>query len=264
MPVPIGVPGELHIGGVQVGRGYHNRPELTAEKFIADPFSHTPGARLYKTGDLCRHLPDGAIEYLGRLDHQVKIRGFRIELGEIESALKEHASVAEAVVVAREDGPGERRLVAYITSTQTSHCPVTELRAHLGARLPDYMVPAAFVFLDSLPLSPNGKVDRKALPAPEFGGAKAGQTHTAPRTEIERKLCIIWQEVLKAEQVAVHDNFFELGGDSLAAMQVISRLRGLQFPDLHVLRIFEKPTIAEFAKTFPATVGNAEREEGEL
>ena len=179
-PVPIGVPGELHLGGVQVGRGYHNRPELTAEKFIPDPFSAEAEARLYKTGDLARYLPDGAIEYLGRLDHQVKIRGFRIELGEIESVLAGHPGVREAVAVAREDVPGDKRLVAYLTRTAEELPSVPELRDLLQAKLPDYMVPSAFVTLERFPLTPNGKVDRKALPIPEIIAGQAASGYVAP------------------------------------------------------------------------------------
>ena len=166
-PVPVGVAGELHIGGEGLARGYLNRPDLTAEKFIPDPFSDTPGARLYKTGDLARYRPDGNIEFLGRIDHQVKIRGFRIELGEIESTLAQHPGVREAVVVAREDDSGDKRLVAYLVGTPQTELEVGALRAFLKAKLPEYMVPAAFVMLDALPLTPNGKVDRKGLPAPE-------------------------------------------------------------------------------------------------
>ena len=262
-PVPIGVPGELHIGGVQVGRGYHNRPELTAEKFIADPFSSEPRARLYKTGDLCRHLPDGSIEYLGRMDFQVKIRGFRIELGEIETVLKQHAAVSEAVVIAREDSPGERRLVAYLVSAQTP-CAPADLRSHLRSQLPDYMVPSAFVFLDAIPLSANGKVDRRTLPPPEADRSEITGAFVAPRTENEERVSRVWKDILKVVRVGIHDNFFELGGDSLAAMQVVSRLRCPEFPELNVFHIFERPTVAEFAKELPATPGGAAREEGAL
>ena len=262
-PVPIGVPGELHIGGVQVGRGYHNRPELTAEKFIADPFSSEPGARLYKTGDLCRYLPDGNIDYLGRMDHQVKVRGFRIELGEIEATLKQHPSIQDTVVVAREGAPGDKRLVAYVVSALTP-CPVADLRNHLKTCLPDYMVPGVFVFLDSLPLSANGKVDRKALPIPELNRGVADEAFAAPQTEIELKVSLAWKQILKVDRVGLHDNFFDLGGDSLAAMQVISRLRGPQFPDLNVFQIFERPTVADFARALPVTSGDAPREEGVL
>ncbi len=262
-PVPIGVPGELHIGGEQVGRGYHNRPELTAEKFLADPFSRDAGARLYKTGDLCRHLPDGSIEYLGRMDFQVKIRGFRIELAEIETVLQQHAAVREAVVIAREDGPGERHLVAYLVAAERPPAP-SELRGHLRALLPDYMVPSAFVFLDAIPLSANGKVDRRALPPPEFDRGESAAAFLGPRSEIEERVSRVWKDILKVARVGIHDNFFELGGDSLTAMQAVSRLRSAEFPDLNVFHIFERPTVAEFAKIMPATSGGAAREEGML
>ena len=262
--VPIGVPGELHIGGVQVGCGYHRRPELTAEKFIADPFSNEPGARLYKTGDLCRYLPGGNIEYLGRMDHQVKIRGFRIELGEIEATLTEHESIREAAVISREDIPGDKRLVAYLVSAQKPPCPIADLRSHLKTRLPEYMVPGAFVLLDALPLSANGKVNRNALPAPEASRSNSEQAFVAPRTDLENRISQIWKDILKIERVGVHDNFFELGGDSLTAMRVIGRLRGPQFPDLNVFQIFERPTIADFAKALNVANADALREEGVL
>ena len=263
-PVPIGVPGELHIGGAGLARGYLHRPELTAEKFIRDPFSADAADRLYRTGDLARHLSDGRIECLGRMDQQVKLRGFRIEPGEIEAALRQHPSVAEAAVIAREDSPGEKRLVAYLVSAQQPPCSVADLRAHLKTRLPDYMVPTAFAFLDALPLTANGKVDRRALPIPEPGRGNPADAFVAPRTDLERRVSAIWRELLKADRVGIHDDFFELGGDSLAAMQVVSRLRGPQFPDLNVLRIFERPTVAEFVKSWPVANADAAREEGVL
>ena len=178
-PVPLGVPGELHIGGAGLARGYLNRPELTAEKFIPDPFSNEPGARLYQTGDLARYLPDGNIEFLGRLDHQVKIRGFRIELGEIETALNTYPAVREAVVVAREDNPGDKRLVAYVVLGQEQALTISDLRGFLKQKLPDYMVPSAFVALDALPLTPNGKVDRRALPAPDLSKLESDGVYVA-------------------------------------------------------------------------------------
>jgi len=222
-PAPVGVAGELLIGGVGLGRGYRNRPELTSEKFIANPF-HDPAdpsssTRVYRTGDLARWLPDGSLEYLGRIDHQVKMRGFRIELGEIETALTAHEAVSEAIVLARTSTDGEQRLVAYVVGSAT----VETMRAHLGLSLPDYMVPSAFVVLDALPLTPNGKVDRKALPEPEFAAAQAA--YVAPATPTESILCEIWQEVLKVEQVGTADNFFQLGGHSLMAMPVVAALR---------------------------------------
>ncbi|MFL9875106.1 non-ribosomal peptide synthetase [Paraburkholderia megapolitana] len=249
-PVPVGVAGELHIAGVQVARGYLNRPELTVQRFVDDPFSDVPGARMYKTGDLARYLPDGNIEYLGRNDDQVKIRGFRIELGEIEARLAQHAAVGEAVVMAREDGAGDRRLVAYYTlgaaSSQT-HEPigVEELRAHLAETLPEYMVPAAYVHLEHLPLTPNGKLSRKALPAPD-SDAYVRREYEAPRTGIEQTLAAIWSQILKVERIGRHDNFFELGGHSLLMVSLIERMRatGLR-ADIRTL--FSAPTLAELA-----------------
>ncbi len=243
-PVPIGVPGDLYIGGVQVGRGYHNRPELTAERFVPDHLGERAGSRLYKTGDLARFLPGGEIEYLGRSDHQVKIRGFRIELGEIEAALCQHPAIHEAVVVAREDMPGVKRLVAYLV-TSLSERDAETICEHLKASLPEFMVPAAFMFLDRLPLSPNGKIDRKALPIP----AKAQDltnSYMAPRTVIERKLAEIWSRVLRVKHVGVHDNFFELGGDSILSIQAIASARreGLKITPMV---LFANPTIAQLA-----------------
>jgi amino acid adenylation domain-containing protein/non-ribosomal peptide synthase protein (TIGR01720 family) len=242
--VPVGVPGELHVGGVSLARGYLNRADLTAEKFIPNPFSLEPGARIYKTGDLARYLPDGNIEYLGRIDHQVKIRGFRIELGEIESVLGQHPAVHEAVVITREDQPGEKRLVAYVTAKQA--LSVDELRGHLKMRLPEYMLPAAFVFLDQLPITPNGKVDRKALPAPSGEQPESGILWTAPRTPTEQQLADIWAIVLRLKQVGIYDDFFELGGDSLRSLQVIALARQA---GIHLIprQIFQQRTIAELA-----------------
>ncbi|HEU4452036.1 MAG TPA: amino acid adenylation domain-containing protein, partial [Longimicrobium sp.] len=241
-PVPAGVPGELYIGGVGVARGYLDRPELTAERFVPDPFGGTPGARLYRTGDLARWLADGRMEFLGRNDFQVKIRGFRIEPGEVEAALASHAAVREALVVAREDRPGDRRLVAYVVGGVETDA----LRAHLRQSLPDYMVPAAFVVLDRLPLTPNGKVDRKALPAPEYEAAE--ETYVAPRTPVEEVLAGIWAEVLRLERVGVEESFFDLGGHSLLATRVVSRIRAVFGVELPLRALFEGPTVAELAR----------------
>ena len=247
-PVPIGVAGEIYIGGAGVARGYLNRPELTAERFVADPFAEEPDARMYKTGDLGRYLPDGTIEFLGRNDFQVKIRGFRIELGEIEARLAQHPAVREAVVLAREDGPGDKRLVAYYTvATEAEAAGAEALRRHLSAALPEYMVPAAYVRLEALPLTANGKLDRKALPAPD-GAAYAARGYEAPAGEIEMRLARIWAEVLGLERVGRHDNFFELGGHSLMAVMVISRLRRALGVEVALAELFARPVLAEFAE----------------
>jgi len=246
-PAPVGVPGELHIGGAGVARGYLNRPELTAERFIPDPFSDEPGARLYKTGDLARYQPDGNIEFLGRIDYQVKVRGFRIELGEIEAVLGQHPAVQAAVVLAREDEPGEKRLVAYVVPEGEAAPSVSELRSFLKEKLPEYMVPSAFVTLDTLPLTPTGKVDRRALPAPDRARPELEAVYVAPRTRQEEILADIWAQVLGVERVGVHDTFFELGGDSILSIQVIARANqaGLQ---LSPKQIFQYPTIEGLAK----------------
>ncbi|MCG6574248.1 amino acid adenylation domain-containing protein, partial [Pseudomonas sp. AF32] len=252
-PVPVGVAGEIHIGGVCVARGYLNRDDLTAQRFIRDPFAVDGQARLYKTGDLGRYLPDGNIEYLGRNDDQIKIRGFRVELGEIEARLCQHAEVKEAAVVAREDSPGEKRLVAYIT-VQAADVSVGAdgLRAHLQALLPDYMVPAAYVRLEKLPLSPNGKLDRRGLPAPQ-ADAFASRAYEAPQGELENTLARLWADVLGVAQVGRHDHFFELGGHSLLAVKLIELMRkaGLG-ADVRVL--FGQPTLAALAAAVGARV----------
>jgi acyl-CoA synthetase (AMP-forming)/AMP-acid ligase II/acyl carrier protein len=260
-PVPIAVPGELHIGGNGLARGYLNRSELTAETFISNPFSEEPGARLYKTGDLARYLPDGNIEFLGRIDNQVKIRGFRIELAEIDTVLSQHPAVREAVVLAREDIPGDKRLVAYVVSDQKETTTISELRSFLKQKLPDYMVPSAFVFLDTLPLTANGKVDRKALPAPDQARPELTVTFISPRTPVEEVLSGIWAYVLKLERVGIHDNFFELGGHSLLATQVMSRLRTAFQVELPLRSLFEKPTIAELAFAITQSRGGTARAE---
>jgi len=253
-PVPIGVAGELHIGGVQLARGYLNRPELTAEKFIRDPFRPGKDARLYKTGDLARYQDDGTIEYLGRIDHQVKLRGFRIELGEIENALANHCAIHQAVVVVREDTPGDRRLVAYMALRPGSHLPVAEARLHLKRTLPDYMIPAAFVEMDALPLTPSGKVDRKRLPVPDYGVSTTAKSVDGIRTPTEEVITGIWAEVLKLQQIGTEDDFFELGGHSLLATQVISRVRQAFSTELPVRTLFEAPTIAGLAQRVDTSV----------
>ncbi|MEM7425292.1 MAG: amino acid adenylation domain-containing protein, partial [Pseudomonadota bacterium] len=242
-PVPLGVAGELYIGGDGLARGYLNQPELTAEKFVADPFDTTPGARLYRSGDLVRQLPDGTIEFLGRLDDQVKLRGHRIELGEVETKLTENPAVRDAVAIVREDEPGEKRLVAYVVAKEAGPS-AAELKGHLSQDLPDYMVPTAWVVLDALPLTPNGKVDRGALPAPQQSDLALTGAYVAPRNATEKLLADIWAEVLCVDQVSVEDNFFDLGGHSLLVTQVVSRLAektGIELPmSLH----FQLPTVA--------------------
>ena len=246
-PVPIGVTAELYIGGDGLARGYLNRPELTGEKFIPDPFGKDPGARLYKTGDLVRYRADGSIEFLGRTDHQVKIRGYRVELPEIEAVLGRHSGVRETVVVTREQTSGDKQLVAYVVASQVQAPGIGELRNFLKAKLPDYMVPSAFVFLDSLPLTPNGKVDRGALPAADQSRPQLEESFVAPRTPVEELLAGIWADVLKVERVGVYDDFFKLGGHSLLATQVISRLRSSLQVELPLQILFERRTVVDFA-----------------
>jgi acyl-coenzyme A synthetase/AMP-(fatty) acid ligase/acyl carrier protein len=251
-PVPVGVPGELCIGGDGLARGYLNRPDLTVEKFIPDPFANDPGFRLYRTGDLARYLPDGTIEFLGRIDHQVKIRGFRIEPGEIESVLAKHPGIREAVVAAREDIPGDKRLVAYLVPTSGTAPPAGELRRFLAEQLPEYMIPSAFVPLDSLPLTPNGKVDRRALPAPDSSRLELEESYVAPQTPVELAIAELWAEVLRLERVGIHDNFFHMGGHSLLATQVISRIRNLLQVEVPLRDLFESQTIAAFSPKIEA------------
>ncbi len=296
-PAPIGVPGELYIGGAGLARGYLGRPELTAERFVPSPLSVVSGQlqpatdngqwttdnKLYKTGDQCRYRPDGAIEYLGRLDQQVKLRGFRIELGEIEAVLAQHGAVREAVVVAGEDRPGERRLVAYVVPDQEQRTKskeqrseesnsqfsilnsqfVGELRAFLKQKLPGYMVPATFVLLDALPLTPNGKVDRRALPAPDQGRPDLGAAFVAPRTPLEETLARLWADVLRWERVGVDDDFFELGGQSLLSIQLIARVRAAFQIDLPLRRLYEAPTVASLARVIVQALAE-QAERGEL
>ncbi len=260
-PAPLGATGELFIGGSGLARAYLNRPELTAERFVPHCFSTEPGARLYRTGDLVRYLPDGNLEFLGRVDHQVKVRGFRIELGEIEAVLCRHAQVREAIVVAREDGAnGEKRLVAYVAGELEA--ATSELRSHLSQHLPQYMIPAAFVVLDKLPLLSNGKVDRKRLPEPETSRPSLADTYAPPTTEAERVLAGIWSEVLRVEQVGIHDNFFELGGDSILSVQIITRAHraGLQ---LTAKQVFHRQTIAELAAV-AGTAPQSQATQGEV
>ena len=250
-PVPAGTPGEICVGGAGVTSGYWNRPELTARRFIPDPFSTQPGARLYRSGDLAQINFQGEMEYLGRMDHQVKIRGFRVELGEIESALNQHASVRESAVVASDGTDGQKHLVAYVVSRNGAPT-VTELRESLGQKLPDYMVPGVFMFLESLPLTTNGKLDRRALPAPNHVRPILKETFAPPSTENERILAGIWSDVLEIQQVGIHDNFFELGGDSIRSIAVLARAAhaGLS---LTLQQLFQHPTIAALAAEAKAT-----------
>ncbi|HEX8538139.1 MAG TPA: amino acid adenylation domain-containing protein, partial [Cystobacter sp.] len=255
-PVPPGVPGELFVGGVGVGRGYLLEPSRTASVFLPDPFSSSPGARLYKTGDLARLLPDGALEFLGRADFQVKLRGFRIELGEIESALGAHPSVLHCAALVREDVPGQKRLVAYATARQGQSLHPDALRAHLHQRLPEYMVPSAFVFLDALPLSPNGKLDRKALPAPDLSASTA---FVAPRSPTEQLLAGLWAVLLRLDKVGAHDHFFELGGHSLLATQLASRVRDTFGVELPLRALFESPTLSGLASALDSLLASSLR-----
>jgi amino acid adenylation domain-containing protein len=247
-PVPIGVAGELHIGGAGLARSYLNQPKLTDQKFIPNPLSNEPGDRLYKTGDLGRYLPDGTIEFLGRLDNQIKIRGFRIEIGEIEAELSQHPAVKQTVIVDREDQPGNKRLVAYFVPNQEQVPSPDELRRFLKEKLPDFMLPSAFVHLDVLPLTPNGKVNRQALPAPDPFHMGGEVSFVPPRTLTEETLASIWADLLGLERVGIHDDFFDLGGHSLLATQVISRLREALSVELPLRYLFESSTIAELAE----------------
>jgi acyl-CoA synthetase (AMP-forming)/AMP-acid ligase II/acyl carrier protein len=243
--VPVGVPGELYIGGDSLARGYLNRPELTAEKFVPDPFSSS-GSRLYKTGDRARYLANGNLEFLDRLDNQVKIRGFRIELGEIESTLRTSPSVREALVRAYEESHGGTRLIAYVIADRS--VDTRGLRSFLLERLPDYMVPSVFIVLDSWPLTPTGKIDRKALPAPGQAKTEIAGPFVAPRTATEQVISKVWADVLSLDHFGINENFFELGGHSLLATQVVSRLRQAFRLALPVRILFEYPSVAALAE----------------
>ncbi|MBW4428177.1 MAG: amino acid adenylation domain-containing protein [Nostoc desertorum CM1-VF14] len=240
-PVPIGIPGELYIGGVGLARGYWNRPDLTNEKFISNPFE--PKKRLYKTGDLARYRADGTIEFLGRIDHQVKLRGFRIELGEIETVIAQHSKVRETVVIANEN-----RLIAFVVPNQKGNFSINELKNLLKDKLPEFMLPSAFVVLEALPLTPNGKVDRRALPAPDNLRPELANSYQAPQSEVEKSIARVWKQVLQLERVGVHDNFFDLGGHSLLVVQVNNKLREILNRDLSVVEIFQNPTIKSLAE----------------
>jgi acyl carrier protein len=245
-PVPIGVPGELFIGGRGVVRGYLNRPELTSERFVLNPFSQKLDNRLYATGDLARYSSDGNIEYLGRLDYQVKIRGFRIELGEIEAVLNTHPQIRQSVVIAREDIPGDKRLIAYVVSSDDT-LSTKQLWEFLKLKLPEYMVPSFFVTLDTLPLTANGKIDRLGLPIPD-GEKRSNLQYISPRNSTEEIIADIFASVLSTQKVSIYDNFFELGGHSLLAIQVISRVKQAFAVEIPLRNMFEEPTIASLSK----------------
>jgi amino acid adenylation domain-containing protein len=242
-PVPIGVPGEMYIGGAGVTRGYVNHPELTSARYIPNPYSQHAGARLYRSGDLARYLPSGDIEYWGRVDHQVKIRGFRIELGEIKARLVQHPEVREAVVVVREDQLEDKRIVAYLIAADSAALLIPNLRTYLGKWLPNYMIPSAFVILSSLPLTSNGKIDFEKLPVPESSRESSAQPFEQARTPVEEKLANIWREVLNVAQVGIRDNFFDLGGHSLLLTKLANRVHDTFRVRLPLRVIFDLPTI---------------------
>ncbi len=257
-PVAEGAEGELYIGGEGLARGYFQRDELTAEKFVSDPFSSLPDARIYRTGDLARYRADGNVEFLGRLDHQVKIRGFRIELGEIEAVLEQHPDVSLAVVIAREDTPGDKRLIAYVVPEAAAEPNSAELRQHVARQLPDYMTPSAFVHMEKLPLTPNGKVDRKALPAPTISDFEAPTAYIAPRDETERKLVQLWEEVLGVRPISITANFFDLGGRSLLAARMFTRMSRIFGKELPLSILFRSPTVEQLANELRPLGGDAE------
>ncbi|HSK64595.1 MAG TPA: non-ribosomal peptide synthetase, partial [Pyrinomonadaceae bacterium] len=251
--VPPGVAGELCVGGAGVGRGYLNDPAATAERFVPHPYSSTPGARLYRTGDLARHLADGNIEFLGRLDYQVKVAGYRIELGEVEATMAQHEAVRECVVVVRADAHGDARLVAYVVPQADAVQPhVSAWRRYLARSLPSHMIPTVFVVLEKLPLTPGGKVDRRALPAPDTLGHEAKPDYVAPRTAVEEVLAGIWRDVLGVERVGLHDNFLDLGGHSMLAMRCVSGIRQLLRIELPLRVLFESANLAELAQALTA------------
>jgi amino acid adenylation domain-containing protein len=256
-PVPVGEVGELHLGGVQLARGYWNRPELTAERFVPDPFSSRPGDRLYKTGDLARYLPDGAIEYLGRIDFQVKLRGFRIELGEIEAELLRQPGVREAVVTATDGALEEKQLVAHLVASGVERPGPAKLREGLARALPEYMVPARFIFLEAMPLSPNGKVDRKALSKVVNERPELAEMFVAPHTALQRDLCSIWRDVLGLDRVGIRDSFFELGGNSLQVLKLIAELKARLRLDVPAVKVFQFPSVERLAGHLTGSAGDA-------
>jgi amino acid adenylation domain-containing protein len=261
-PLPIGVSGELYIGGLGLSDGYLNRPGLTAERFIPNPFAEEPGTRLYMTGDLAKFIPRGYIEFLRRLDNQVKLRGYRIELGEVESALALHPAIRGCVVMAREDAPSMTRLVAYLMVSREHPPSVNELRDHLMERLPAYMIPTAYVIMNEFPLTPSGKVDHRALPAPVPARPEIEEAYIAPQTPIEETLAAIWAEVLGIERIGIRDNFFDLGGHSLLATQVVSRVRKAFKVELSLANFFEAITVEELSRMViskESVLGQSER-----
>jgi acyl carrier protein len=252
----IGELGEIYVRTPYLSNGYLGDDGLTQERFVVNPFAKRPSDRLYKTGDRGRYLPDGSVEFAGRADHQVKIRGFRVELGEIETFLERHPAVRECAVVARHDTGEGQSLAAYLL-TEPGQTPASdELRKFLKSKLPEYMLPSVFVFLDAFPLTPNGKVDRRALPAPDQDRPSLEQTFVAPRTPVENDLATIWAEVLKLDRVGVHDNFFDVGGHSLLATKLVSRIRGAFNIELPLRAFFERPTIAELAESVTQGLAN--------
>ncbi|MEK9135921.1 MAG: non-ribosomal peptide synthetase, partial [Bacteroidota bacterium] len=247
-PVPIGVQGELHIAGAGLARGYLNRPDLTADRFIPNPFNNTPGDRLYKTGDLARYLPDGKVEFIGRMDEQTKLRGFRIELGEVEMRLRQYEGIADAVALVREDAPGDQRLVAYYRTNTGEALSTQGLRVFMQKSLPHYMIPSHFMHVDAFPLTSSGKVNRASLPRPETRRPTLAQPYLAPRTEQEMQLVTIWCDVLKIDEVGVLDDFFALGGHSLLAIHLLTRVKDTFHVEVPLRVLFEAPTVALLAE----------------
>ncbi len=253
-PTPVGVPGELCIGGVSPARGYLNRPGSSAARFIADPFNQAPGARMYKSGDMARFLPDGNIQFLGRMDHQVKIRGFRVEPGEVEAAIARHPAIRQVTVTARGKSAGGNHLVAYVVPHKGRTISARKIRSFLKPKLPDFMIPGFFVPIGTMPLTPSGKVNRRALPPPETLSLASQKDHVPPRTKTEKKIAAVWQEILGIDTVGLHDNFFELGGHSLMATQVIARLHDVFDLMLPLRSLFEFPTVAGLNQFIEAAV----------
>jgi long-subunit acyl-CoA synthetase (AMP-forming) len=242
------VTGELYIGGAGVARGYMNRPDLNKDRFIADPFSGQIDSRLYKTGDLARYRKDGILEYFGRVDNQVKVRGYRIELGEIEATLASDPRVKSCAVLVREDEPGNKQLVGYVVPREGQAPTAEEMQQFVKQKLPEYMAPSQFVFMDSIPLTTNGKVDRKALPAPTYGNISEGKDFAAPHTETEKAIADIWSKLMKLERIGIHDDFFDFGGHSLMAMKMVSQIEERFGVNLPLAEFLEEPTIAGLAK----------------